>query len=105
MRENAYQARLIRKLRRRFPDCVIVKNDPDYMQGIPDLTVFWGPGWGMLETKASEHTPERPNQGYYVNLFNRMSFAAFIYPENEREVLDALQHAFESRWSACGSES
>jgi hypothetical protein len=51
----------------------------------------------MLEVKASADAPEQPNQEYYVNSLDAMSFAAFIYPENEEEVLDDLQSAFERR--------
>lgn len=97
MRENAYQAQLIKRLRRMFPDGEVVKNDPNYLPGILDLTIFNGDRWGMLEVKASESSPIQPNQPYYVEKFNRMSFAAFIYPENEEEVLRALQHALEPR--------
>ena len=96
MTENAYQAKLIRKLKRRFPGCEVLKNDPNYVQGILDLTVFYGPRWAMLEVKASASSNERPNQRYYVEQMNDMSFAAFIYPENEEEVLTALQEAFAS---------
>src|SRR6187397_1041296 len=80
--ENAYQARLIRKLKRLFPGCEILKNDSGYRQGILDLTILFGPFWAMLEVKASEDAPLRPNQGYYVKKLNDMSFAAIIYPEN-----------------------
>lgn len=93
MLESEYQARLINRLSIEFPGCVILKNDANYLQGILDLTIFWGPKWGMLEVKASERSKERPNQRYYVEQFNLMGFAAFIYPENEEEVLDALQQA------------
>lgn len=105
MTENAYQARLIRKLKRTFPGCEVLKNDSQYRQGILDLTLFWGPCWAMLEVKASANSSERPNQAHYVERLNNMSFAAFIYPENEEEVLTALQEAFASRGAACISES
>jgi hypothetical protein len=95
--ENVYQARLIKKLKQMFPGCEILKNDPGYRQGILDLTIFWGPFWGMLEVKASKNARERPNQGYFVKKMNKMSFASFIYPENEKEVLSALQKAFTPR--------
>jgi hypothetical protein len=55
--ENAYQAKLIRKLKRMFPDCEVLKNDPNYLQGILDLTILWGPYWAMLEVKASAAQP------------------------------------------------
>ena len=97
MRENEYQAKLIRKLKRMFRGCLILKNDSSYIQGIPDLVVFYRDRWAFLEVKASEDSPEQPNQAFYVNELNDMSFAAFIYPENEEEVLDALQRSFEAR--------
>jgi hypothetical protein len=96
MLESKYQARLIQTLRRLFPGCVILKNDSDYMQGIPDLVIFFGGRWAFLEVKASEYAPSQPNQEYWVNYLNDMWFAAFIYPENEAEILDALQQALES---------
>lgn len=99
MRESTYQARLIQDLRVLFPGCLILKNDTDYLQGIPDLTILWRDRWAMLEVKAYEGAPEQPNQAHYVDHTNRMSFAAFIYPENEEEVLDALQTAFRARRS------
>lgn len=103
MAENKYQAGLIKRLNRRFPGCEILKNDPNYRQGILDLTIFYGPFWAMLEVKASAAASERPNQAYYVRHLNEMSFAAFIFPENEEEVLTALSEAFASRRRACVS--
>lgn len=100
MTENVYQAKLIRKLKERFPGCEVLKNDPHHIQGILDLTLFYGPCWAMLEVKASANAAERPNQAYYVERMDNMSFAAFIYPENEEEVLTALQEAFASRGAA-----
>jgi len=97
MLERYYQAELIKRIRRRFPDCIILKNDTDYIQGMPDLTILYEDRWAVLEVKASEDARSEPNQDWYVNRLNDMSFAAFIYPENEGEVLDALQQAFRSR--------
>lgn len=105
MTENVYQAKLIRKLKRMFPGCEILKNDANYLQGILDLTIFWGPCWAMLDAKASATAKKRPNQQYYVDLMNNMSFAAFIYPENEEEVLTALSEAFASRGASRLSQS
>lgn len=102
-RENAYQGKLIRKLKRMFPGCVVMKNDPQYIQGMLDLTILYQDRWALLEVKASASAPSRPNQRHYQRVLNDMSFAAFIYPENEREVLAALQEAFASRGSACVS--
>ena len=80
-----------------FPGCVILKNDAGYMQGIPDLLILFENKWAMLEVKASERSREQPNQDYFVDLLDSMSFAAFIYPENEDEVLYALQQTFRPR--------
>lgn len=100
MAESDFQASLIRKLKRMFPGCEILKNDAGYRQGMLDLTIFWGPFWAMLEVKASRTARKRPNQDYYVKKMNDMSFGAIIYPENEEEVLTALQAAFSSRGAA-----
>lgn len=105
MAENRYQAKLIRKLKRMYPGCEILKNDSGYRQGIPDLTIYWGPFWAMLEVKDSINARRQPNQPHYVNKMNEMGFAAFICPENEEEVLAALQEAFTSRGSALVSQS
>lgn len=101
MTENKYQTNLIKRLRKRFPGCVIIKNDPAYQQGILDLTILHGPNWASLEVKASAKSEIQPNQEHFVRQLDEMSFAAFIYPENEAEVLDALQQAFESSRRAC----
>lgn len=94
MRESQYQAKLIDELERRFPGCVILKNDPTYLQGIPDLVIFYGNQWAMLEVKASEKAPVQVNQPYWVKTLDEMSFAAFIYPSIEEEVLCGLEQAF-----------
>ena len=105
MTENRYQAKLIKKLEKLFPDCVILKNDSGYKQGILDLTILWNQFWASLEVKASASAPERPNQGYYIERLDKMSFAARIHPENEEEVLSALQQAFKPPRRARVSES
>lgn len=94
MLERDYQAYLIKKLKRMFPGCQVLKNDSGYIQGIPDLTILWGNMWAILEVKIEYGADEQPNQGWYIETFDDMSFAAFIYPENEDEVLDGLQQAF-----------
>lgn len=93
-RENTYQPRLIKKLEKLFPGCFILKNDSGYLQGVPDLLVLYRNHWAMLEVKRSANEDKEPNQEYYVELLGEMSFAAFIYPENEEEVLHALQQTF-----------
>lgn len=95
MKEAQYQVKLIRKIESRFPGCFVFKMDA-FRQGTPDLLVLWNNRWAFLEVKAYADALEQPNQAYYIEKFHEMSFASFIYPENEEEVLSALQQAFES---------
>lgn len=94
MLESAYQALLIKRLENLFQGCVIMKNDPNYRQGFPDLLVLFNDSWATLEVKASETASLRPNQEYWVDRLRSMSFSGFIYPENEHEVLTALKEFF-----------
>jgi hypothetical protein len=99
-RESLYQTSLKRRIENMFPGCLILKNDPNGVQGIPDLLILWKDMWAALEVKRSLQDYLKnlqPNQEYYVHLMDAMSFADFIYPENEGEVLSALQQAFGSR--------
>ena len=93
-KENKYQRDLMGKLSRLLPGCLILKNDPNYLQGVPDLLILHGDMWAMLEVKASDKAHVQPNQIYYVNRLTMMGFARFIYPENEKDVLDELQLYF-----------
>jgi hypothetical protein len=94
-RESAFQSKLIRELKDRFPGFLVLKNDADYIQGIPDLLVLYGPKWAALECKRTASAPHRPNQDYYVEKLGGMGYASFIYPENKEEVLHAIQQALE----------
>lgn len=90
-KENQYQRDLVGKLSRILPGCLILKNDPNYLQGIPDLLILHGDMWAMLEVKASGNARVQPNQEYYIDRLTKMGFARFVYPENEKEVLDELR--------------
>lgn len=92
--ESKFQANLIKELKEMFPGCLVLKNDPNYIQGIPDLTILWGDRWATLEVKKSAKATNRPNQEHYVKLMNNMSFSSFIYPENKEVILFDLQQAF-----------
>lgn len=103
MRERDYQARLIKKLKRLYPGCIVLKNDSSYMQGIPDLMVLHEDRWAALEVKVKEPTGSNsfePNQEWFIETMNEMSFAACIFPENEEDILRGLQQAFSSRRSS-----
>lgn len=92
--ESGYQGKLIRKLEKMYPGCFILKNDPGYRQGVPDLIVLYKDTWAALEVKKDSKAQKQPNQRHYVGLLDCMSFSAFIYPENEEEVLHDLQQTF-----------
>lgn len=98
MRENTYQAALIKRIYNRFPGCIVEKNDTAHQQGVPDLTILFDGGmWAMLEVKSSEHARYndlQPNQEWYVEKMNEMAFCRFIYPENEKAVLDELEEEY-----------
>lgn len=94
MRENQFQRDLIRTIQDIYPDCMILKNDPTYVQGIPDLIILYENKWAMLECKRSITASIRPNQEYYISKLNDMSFAAFVCPENVGEILDELREFF-----------
>ena len=96
-RERDFQAKLIKDLKNIFKGCIILKNDPSYIQGIPDLIILFEDKWGALEVKKSRTAPHRPNEEYYVDLMDRMSFASFIYRENKEEILYELQQSFFTR--------
>lgn len=94
MKENAFQSSLIKELKERFPGALILKNDPTYIQGIPDLIILWKNMWAALECKKNAKAMHRPNQDYYVNKMSEMSFSSFIFPENKEEVLHDLEQSF-----------
>lgn len=95
-RENKFQGDLIREIKERFDGCVILKNDANYIQGIPDLTVMYQDKWAMLECKKSAKEHHQPNQDYYVEHLDSMSFARFIFPENKEETLNDLAEFFKA---------
>lgn len=94
--ERDFQSKLIKDLKTRFEGCIVMKNDSSYIQGIPDLLVLYKDKWASLECKRSSSAKHRPNQKYYVDLMDEMSFSRFICPENKEEVLHELQQTFES---------
>lgn len=95
-KESAFQKGLIDDLKKRFPGCMVLKNDPNYIQGIPDLLVLYEGRWAALECKKAKQASHQPNQDYYVGRMNEMSFSRFVYPENKETILDELQQSFQS---------
>lgn len=94
MLESNFQKNLIRELKERFPGCEVIKNDSSYIQGICDLVILYKNKWAMLEVKSDANAKRQPNQNYYVKKFGRMSFAAFIFPENKEKILNEMEQSF-----------
>lgn len=90
--ESGFQDKLRDELKRLFPGCMIFKMDQ--IQGIPDMLILYEDKWAMLENKRSANARRQPNQEYYVDILDSMSFARFVYPENKDEVLDELYFYF-----------
>ena len=93
------------KIEKLIPGSLVLKNDPRYLQGLPDILVLYKNKWAMLEVKMSNNSRIQPNQSYYVDALSEMSFASFINPETEEEVLSELQHAFGIKREARVSKS
>jgi len=96
-RENSFQAKLIKEIYQIFgeDECLVMKTDPNYIQGIPDLLVLYRDKWALLECKREEDAVHQNNQDYYVEWLNNLSYSSFIYPENKEAVLNELQQALQ----------
>lgn len=94
MKENKFQSDLKKELKEMFPGCIITKLDSGDIQGIPDLLILYKDKWATLENKRSSKAEKQPNQEYYVDVMNKMSFSRFIYPENKDVVLKELDKKF-----------
>lgn len=92
--ERDFQKDLIKDLKSMFKGCIVMKNDSSYIQGIPDLTILFKDKWASLEVKKSAKASKRPNQEYYVDTMNDMSFSRLIFPENKDSVLTELKEFF-----------
>lgn len=92
-KESKFEHELIEELIKQYPGAVILKNDSSFFQGIPDRLILYYDRWAAFEVKAYERARHRQNQDYYVNLFNEMSYASFVYPENKERFLHELQQA------------
>ena len=94
--ERDFHPTLNKEIETIFPGCLVLKGDSARRQGIPDLIILYQDKWAALEVKKSANEKARPNQPYYVDKMNEMSYSSFIYPENKEAVLRELQQAFSS---------
>ena len=93
MLESKFQANLIKEIKETLPGCIVMKTDPNYIQGMPDLLILHKNKWASLENKRSANAKKQPNQQYYVDKMNEMSFSRFVCPENKEAVLSDLYKA------------
>lgn len=97
MLESVFRDNFLKELKGLFPGCLILKGNSSYKQGVPDILMLWEHHWAMFELKRSPKAVRQPNQEWYVEKLNDMSFAAFVHPANKNEVLDDLQRSFKSQ--------
>lgn len=95
--ESKFQKELIDEVKERYPGCVALKNDSSYIQGFPDWTILYKDRWATLEVKKERCAHKQPNQEYYVDKLNKMSFSRFVFPENKDEVLEDLDVIFKRK--------
>ena len=95
-KENQFQRTLVKEIRNHYNnECIVTKLDSGYIQGIPDLLILHKDKWATLECTKSKNAHRQPNQQYYVDKMDKMSFSKFIYPENKEEVLNELYETLE----------
>ena len=92
--ESKFQKELMDEIKKTYPGCVVLKNDSGYIQGFPDWTILYKDKWAVLEAKREKNAKKQPNQDYYVDKLNGMSFSCFVYPENKEQVLRDLDKVF-----------
>lgn len=95
--ESKFQKDFLDEARKRYPGCIALKNDSSYIQGFPDWTLLYEDKWAVLEMKKERGARKQPNQDYYVDKLNKMSFSRFVFPENRDEVFEDLDTFFKRK--------
>lgn len=94
-KESDFKSGLYKEIRATFPGTEVVPNDPGYIQGFPDATVYFPNGkYILLEGKRTNTSIKQPNQDYYVNISPLSNNALFVYPENKKEVLKEIERRY-----------
>lgn len=94
-KESDFKNKLYKEIRKRFPGTEVIPNDAGYIQGFPDATVYFPNGrYFLLEGKRTSTSAKQPNQDYYVNGSPLSKNAMFVYPENEKEILEELERRY-----------
>lgn len=95
--ESKFQKEFFDEAKARYPGCIVLKNDSGYIQGFPDWTLLYEDKWAVLEMKRKQGARKQPNQEYYVDKLNKMSFSRFVFPENKDEVFEDLDIFFKRK--------
>lgn len=93
--ESGFQDKFKKELLERFPGSMVFKMDQ--VQGIPDILVLYEDKWASFECKRNDSSHKQPNQEYYVDLMNQMSFSRFVNKDNMNEVLDELSRSWKTK--------
>lgn len=93
--KNGYQSKLIKAIKETFPGSIVLKNNANLNPGISDLLVLYEDKWCAIEVKRDAHAPYQPGQEYYLEKMGKMSCAMTAYPENHKDTINGLQHAFQ----------
>lgn len=97
-KESKFQSDLIKYLKAKYIDIFILKQNSQIIQGFPDLLLLYKNKWAALEVKSNKNYSTQPNQNFYINHLNELSYASFIYPENIDSVLYELDIFFEEKY-------
>lgn len=60
MPESRFHSQLIKELKMMFPGSIVLKTDPGYIRGIPDLIIFRRNKRAALECKKEAGAPPLP---------------------------------------------
>lgn len=88
--EAKFQAKVFKELRAQGYKVIKLQANATTSIGTPDCIALKGKFWALLEFKKSKTAPKRPGQQEWIDWANRHSYGAFIYPENEKDVLADL---------------
>lgn len=98
--ESDFKPQFHDRLEYLFPGCVLLKQDAELQQGIPDTLMLYKDMWAAFEVKRRQPRSMRdfqPNQPWWLERLNSMSYAACVYPENVEEVIHDLELLFSTR--------
>lgn len=91
MLEAEFQKDLIKELKSLFRGAIVLKNDEQLLQGIPDLLLLYRSNWCFIEVKKDAKAKYRPNQEWYLAQAEFMGATGItIYPENKNEMISLL---------------